>query len=128
MRRAAAACHNILRLPFPFLTKTPQFWNPAAKEQKRNMDGTRHGGRWTRSGRGSCEIWSLNLGDLIRAQVTRGLDHPPTWSASINAIACGKHASRDAAMQTVEASISNQMRPTLGDWVKFQVGPRRPKG
>jgi hypothetical protein len=61
---------------------------------------------------------------LIRAQVTRGLDHR---SASINATEYGKHASRDAAMQTVEASIINQMRPTLGDWIKFQVDPRRPK-
>ena len=38
----------------------------------------------------------------------------------------GKHPSRDAAMQVVEAAILNQMRPTLGDWIKFQVGPRRP--
>jgi hypothetical protein len=42
------------------------------------MDGTLRGGIWTRSGRGSCEIWSLHLGDLVRAQVRRGLDYPPT--------------------------------------------------
>jgi hypothetical protein len=91
------------------------------------MDGTRHGGIWTRSGRGSREIWSLHLGDLIRAQVTRGLDYPPIWSASLNASELGKHPTRNAAMQTVEASIANQMRPTLGDWVKFTVDPKRPR-
>lgn len=90
------------------------------------MDGTRHGGRWTRSGRGSCEIWSLHLGDLVRAQVTRGIDFPPTWAASLNATTLGRHASRDDAMQVVEAAILNHMRPTLGDWIKFQVGARRP--
>ena len=35
------------------------------------MDGSLHGGRWTRIGRGDCEIWSLHLGDLVRTQVTR---------------------------------------------------------
>jgi hypothetical protein len=91
------------------------------------MDGTLRGGRWTRSGHGSCEIWSLNLGDLIRAQVSRGQDYPPTWSASINATDLGKHPSRATAMERVEASIGNQMRPTLADWVTFQVDPKRPR-
>jgi hypothetical protein len=90
------------------------------------MNGTYRGGRWTRSGRGSCEIWSLHLGDLIRAQVVRGLDYPPTWCASINATDLGRHPTREAAMQVVETSIVNQMRPTLGDWIKFQVDPKRP--
>jgi hypothetical protein len=90
------------------------------------MDGTRHGGRWTRSGRGSCEIWSLHLGDLVRAQVSRGLEYPPSWRASINATELGKHPSRDAAMQRVEAAIRNQMGPALGDWVVFQVDPKWP--
>ena len=91
------------------------------------MEGTLRGGRWTRSGRGSCEIWSLHLGDLVRAQVIRGMDFPPTWSASINATELGKHASRDAAMQVVEANVSNHMRPTIADWVVFQVDPKRPR-
>ena len=92
-----------------------------------NMEGTLRGGWWTRSGRGSCEIWSLHLGDLVRASVTRGIDHPPTWSAAMNAIALGKHPSREAAMQYVESTIVGQMRPALADWVTFQVGTRRPR-
>ena len=91
------------------------------------MEGTFRGGRWIRAGRGSCEIWSLSLGDLVRAQVSRGHDYPPTWSASINATDLGKHLSRDAAMARVEASIGSQMRPTLADWVVFQVDPKRPR-
>jgi len=90
------------------------------------MDGTLRGGRWTRSGRGSCEIWSLLLCDLIRAQVSRGMENPPAWSASINATDLGKHPSRTAAMDRVEASIVSQMRPALADWVVFQVNPKRP--
>jgi hypothetical protein len=91
------------------------------------MEGTLRGGRWTRAGRGSCEIWSLHLGDLIRAQVSRGMDWPPTWSASINATELGRYPTRDAAMQVIESSIVNHMRPALGDWIKFQVNPMRPK-
>jgi hypothetical protein len=33
-------------------------------------------GTSTRWGRGSCEGWSLDLGDTIRCQVARGLDSP----------------------------------------------------
>jgi hypothetical protein len=91
------------------------------------MDGTRNGGRWTRSGRGSCEIWSLHLGDLVRAQVSRGLDYPPTWSATMNATDLGKHPSRVAAMERIESNIMSAMRPTLGDWIRFQVDPKRPR-
>jgi hypothetical protein len=53
--------------------------------------------------------------------------YPPTWSAALNATELGKHPSRDAATQTVEASILTHMRPALGDWVAFQVDPKRPK-
>ena len=91
------------------------------------MDGTRNGGRWTRTGRGSCEIWSLHLGDLVRAQITRGIDVPPTWTAVLNATDLGKHRSRDEAMQRIESNILSQMRPVLGDWIKFQVDPKRPR-
>ncbi|HEX6118594.1 MAG TPA: hypothetical protein VFZ03_04025 [Dongiaceae bacterium] len=91
------------------------------------MDGTWHGGRWTRSGRGSCEIWSLHLGDLVRAQVTRGVAFPPTWSAAMNATELGVHPTREAAMQRVESAIVQRMRPAIADWVAFQVDPKRPR-
>ncbi|MEZ5832569.1 MAG: hypothetical protein R3D05_15455 [Dongiaceae bacterium] len=91
------------------------------------MEGTLRGGWWTRSGRGSCEIWSLHLGDLVRAQIVRGMDYPPTWSASMNMTDLGKHRSREDAMQHVESTIMHHMGPTIADWVKFQVNSRRPK-
>lgn len=91
------------------------------------MQGTRNGGVWTRTGRGSCEIWSLHLGDLIRAEAVRGIDFPPTWAASMNSVDLGRHPTRDAAMQRIEAAIVGQMQPALGDWIKFQVDPKRPK-
>ncbi|HET6159289.1 MAG TPA: hypothetical protein VFE34_13165 [Dongiaceae bacterium] len=55
------------------------------------------------------------------------MDFPPTWSASMNATELGKHPTRDAAMQRVESVIGNQMRPTIADWVTFQVDPKRPR-
>lgn len=91
------------------------------------MEGTLRGGIWTRSGRGSCEIWSLHLGDLVRAHITLGVDHPPTWAAFMNAVDMGKHPSRAAAMQCIENAIVHHMRPTIADWVKFQVDPKRPR-
>jgi hypothetical protein len=91
------------------------------------MDGTRRGGWWTRSGRGSCEIWSLHLGDLVRAQVVRGIDHPPTWSAAVNAAELGRYPTREDAMQRVETAVAGQMRAAVADWVTFQVGTRRPR-
>ena len=91
------------------------------------MDGTKHGGIWTRSGRGDCEIWSLHLGDLVRTQVSRGPGYQDRWKASINGTDLGAYENRDEAMQRVEASITNNMRSTLGDWIRFQVGTKRPR-
>jgi hypothetical protein len=79
-----------------------------------------------KAGRGSCEIWSLQLGDLVRGQVSPGMENPPIWSASINATDLGRHSSRDAAIHRVETAIKAQMGPTLGDWIKFQADPKRP--
>jgi hypothetical protein len=70
---------------------------------------------------------ALHLGNLVRARVTRGIDFPPTWSASMNATDLGNHASREAAMHRIETAILHQMRPTLADWVTFQVDPGRPR-
>lgn len=91
------------------------------------MHGTLRGGNWTRAGRGDCEIWSLHLGDLVRTQVVRGPRYEDKWKASFNMIDLGAFTTRDDAMQRVEATILHNMSSTLGDWIKFQVGTKRPK-
>jgi hypothetical protein len=83
------------------------------------MDGTFRGGRWTRAGQGDCEIWSLSLGDLVRAHVTRNVGAPATWRAALNAAKLGSHPTREAAMLLLEDRVIGDMRAAIGDWVKF---------
>jgi len=63
----------------------------------------------------------------VRTQVSRGPAYDDKWKASFNATDVGTFTTRDEAMQRIEASIMNNMHSTLGDWVKFQVNPKRPK-
>lgn len=86
-------------------------------------------GRWTRWGRGSCEGWSLQIGNAYRGSVVRqhrGLDAPPTWRASINACDLGVCPDREVAMQRVEEMIASEMAVALRDWEHYRV--RRKSG
>jgi hypothetical protein len=65
-------------------------------------------GQWTRWGRGMCEGWGLNIGNVFRVTVVRqykGFDEPPTWRAGINASELGEYPDRDEAMKRVEEMI-----------------------
>ena len=86
-------------------------------------------GKWTRWGRGSCEGWSLELGDTIRCQVVRGLDRPgmpATWRAGSNLIEFGDFPTRDEAMDRIERDVRERMRRISEDWAAFQAQPKRP--
>jgi hypothetical protein len=86
-------------------------------------------GIWTRWGRGSCEGWSLDIGDTIRCQVVRGLDHfdrPTTWRAASNDGEFGEFATRDLAMAEVEFRIRQRMVRVMEDWATFQTQSKRP--
>jgi hypothetical protein len=52
-------------------------------------------GTWTRWGRGSCEGYSLQIGDALRGQVSRGADG--RWSASLTQMDLGHHSTKEEA-------------------------------
>jgi hypothetical protein len=83
-------------------------------------------GKWTRWGRGSCEGWSLWIGDIVRGQVTRGSDVPPTWQATMNGSDLGKHRSREEAVARVEDAVMFSMKIALEDWSIFRPQAKRP--
>ncbi|MFZ3350881.1 MAG: hypothetical protein WA268_08450 [Xanthobacteraceae bacterium] len=73
---------------------------------------------WSRWGRGSCEGWSLDIGDAFRCSVVRSEKpgKPTTWTASINTTALGEYLDRDTAMWHVESHIEADMGLALHDW------------
>lgn len=77
-------------------------------------------GTWTRWGRGSCEGWSLWLGDIVCGQVTRGIDLPATWFASCNSTDLGGYATRDEAMARVEEAVVRSVGEAMADWSIFR--------
>ena len=84
-------------------------------------------GTWTRWGRGDCEGWSLWFGDVVRGQVVRGYESPPTWHATMNGSDLGKHPTREKAMRRVEEKVASEMRDAVRDWSIFQAQPKRPE-
>lgn len=67
------------------------------------MGGTPHGGTWTRSGRGSCHIRSLELGHLVRAQVSLNIGARRSYRASVNQMKLrSDYATAEAAKEDVE--------------------------
>jgi hypothetical protein len=71
-------------------------------------------GTWTRWGRGSCEGYSLQIGDALRGQISRGIDD--RWAASLTNMDLGKHATKEAAQAAVENRIAQEMTKILEDW------------
>jgi hypothetical protein len=84
-------------------------------------------GQWTRWGRGSCEGWSLEIGNAFRGAVVKRqvLAEPPTWIASVNTTALGDHLDRDTAMKEVEARIASDMQRVLHDWNLYQAAKQK---
>lgn len=87
-------------------------------------------GKWTRWGRGSCEGWSLWIGDVLRGQIAPRLDaigQPACWRASVNQTELGDYATREEAMARVEEAVRFQMGEALADWEVYTAArPRRP--
>ncbi len=81
-------------------------------------------GRWSRWGRGSCEGWSLEIGNAFRGSVVRR-DGPapdaPIWHASVNTTTLGQYPDRESAVQRVEEIIEYDMRLVLSDWEQYKA-------
>lgn len=77
-------------------------------------------------GGGSCEGWSVWLGDIVPGQVTRSIDVAPTWSASFNSADLGGHPTRDEVMARVEESVVRSMGEAMTDWSIFRPRAKQP--
>jgi hypothetical protein len=91
-------------------------------------------GRWTRWGRGSCEGYSLEIGTIFRATVSRanyGANEPITWMGSINSKRERIYPDKDTAMRDIEHEIESEMRTVLDHWAIYQalklLGSKAPK-
>jgi len=84
---------------------------------------------WTRWGRGSCEGYSLTIGDggwfSFRCGVSRGawtVDPPHyTWSADVNGTTIARNlADQAGAVAALESELRLGMREILVDWARFE--------
>ena len=71
-------------------------------------------GKWSRWGRGSCEGYSLQIGDALRGQISRRLDG--RWHASLNTTDLGEHREKAEARAAVERRIELEMQKISEDW------------
>ena len=80
-------------------------------------------GEWSPWGRGTCEGWSLEIGNAFRGAVVRQdkFDGPPMWLASVNAAYLGEYLDRASAMARVQAEIESNMEMVLHDWGLYQA-------
>jgi hypothetical protein len=75
-------------------------------------------GKWTRWGRGSCEGYSLQIGDALRGQASR--DSDGRWAASLTNTDLGRHTTKEEAKAAVETRIGIEMTKILEDWAIYQ--------
>ena len=78
---------------------------------------------WSRWGRGSCEGYSLRIGDgsapRFHASVVRNVadqDGNITWRADINGGEKQVFATRDAGMDHIEFELRHRMERLLREW------------
>jgi len=71
-------------------------------------------GKWTRWGRGYCEGYGLEIGNALRASVSR--DSDGAWRTSINAVSHGSYDNVDEAKKRIEEAIRDDVNLILEDW------------
>ncbi len=71
-------------------------------------------GKWTRWGRGSCEGYGLEIGNALRASVSRNGDG--VWRTSINAVGHGNFTTMEQAKKRIEEAIRDDVNLILEDW------------
>ena len=86
--------------------------------------GKAKGTRW---GRGSRVGYDLEIGDALRAQISRNREG--RWVASITTISLGTYDIKEEAMRRVEETMRHDMSRILEDWaLKIgRYGTARPK-
>jgi len=80
--------------------------------------------KWSRWGWGRGEGYSLEIGGTFRCSVVLKPalgDEPGNYSASINAVECGRYLDRESAMRAVEQRLETDMARILRDWTVYQA-------
>lgn len=83
-------------------------------------------GKWTRAGRGSYELYGLEIGNLLRFSVS----FDPTkeaseiaWAVTLNGSHLGHFPTFERAVAAVQYEARNRMLPALEDWERFLTAP-----
>ncbi|MBV8964190.1 MAG: hypothetical protein JOY67_21250 [Hyphomicrobiales bacterium] len=80
--------------------------------------------KWSRWGWGRGEGYSLEIGGAFRCSVVlkpASGNEPASYSASINAMECGRCGDRESAMRMVEQRLEADMARILRDWTVYQA-------
>ena len=78
-------------------------------------------GKWTRWGRGSCEGYGLEIGNALRASISR--DSQGAWRTSINAVSHGDFATMEQAKKRIEETIRDDVNLIFEDWELWNNPP-----
>lgn len=80
-------------------------------------------GRWSRWGRGSCEGYGLEIGNLLRFSVVANVERT-LWRVSLNSRELGLYDDFDAAIAAAEREAQMEMQAALEHWSTFQAEPK----
>ncbi len=79
-------------------------------------------GRWSRFGRGSCEGYGLDIGNLLRFSIVANTDRTD-WRVSLNAKEIGAYPDFEQAVAAAEREARWQMGLALENWATFEAQP-----
>jgi hypothetical protein len=83
-------------------------------------------GKWTRYGAGACEGYALEIGSLLRFDVTTkghaGAD-PNCWFVSRGTVSLGNFPTFEAAIARAEQEARGAMQEGLAHWEAFGRQP-----
>lgn len=83
-------------------------------------------GKWTRYGAGSCEGYALEIGSLLRFDVSTqghaGAD-PDSWRVSRGTMSLGSYSTFEKAIARAEQEARGAMQEGLAHWETFASQP-----
>ena len=80
--------------------------------------------KWSRWGWGRGEGYSLEIGGAFRCSVVlkpSSGEGAASYSASINAVECGRYPDRESAMRVVEQRLESDMARVMRDWTVYEA-------
>lgn len=80
-------------------------------------------GKWSRWGRGSCEGYTLDIGDFINFSLVRKLDSSgatKSYEATCHTRKIDEFPTVEAGKAAIEEQLESGMRSVLHDWEIYQ--------